>query len=99
MILSLPHSLGGEIRLAGNPIKTPAIDESGHAAPPTMGQHNTEVLSGILGYSEEKIRRLREEEEEHREEMERRVRKTSIDPAARRLQEQAAREEEGNQDE
>jgi len=99
MILSLPHSLGGEIRLAGNPIKTPAIDESGHAAPPTMGQHNVDVLSGILGYSEEKIRKLREEEEAHREEMERRVRKTSIDPAARRLQEQAAREEEGNQDE
>ncbi len=99
MILTLPHSLGGEIKLAGNPIKMPAIDESGHTAPPTMGQHNTEVLSGILGYSEEKIEKLKEEEEEHREEMERRVRKTADDPAARRLREQAVRAEEGKQDE
>ena len=99
MILTLPHHLGGEVKLAGNPVKMPIIDESEYTAPPTVGQHNIEVLSGILGYSEEKINKLREEEKEHREEMILRLRKTYGDPAARLLDEQAAREEKGGQDE
>jgi crotonobetainyl-CoA:carnitine CoA-transferase CaiB-like acyl-CoA transferase len=70
MILSLKHPLGGEIRVTGNPIKMPSIKEEEYTAPPLLGQHTEEILSGLLGYSEEKIRKLREEGEAHRKELE-----------------------------
>jgi len=96
MILNLPHSLGGEVKLAGNPVKMRIIDESEYTAPPTRGEHNIAVLSGILGYSEEKIKELKEEEEGHRGEMILKMQKRRADQAARRLQE---RGKEGGRDE
>jgi len=73
MIVTIPHPLGGEIRLAGNPIKMPDSIVEEYQAPPLVGQHNEEVFVGLLGYSEEKIRRLREEEENNREELSKRL--------------------------
>ncbi len=95
MILSLNHSLGGELKLAGNPIKMPIIDESEYIAPPTLGQHDMDILGGLLGYSDEKIKRLKEEEKEHQEELKLRLEKRNLDPATRLLMEQqeVAREE------
>jgi succinate--hydroxymethylglutarate CoA-transferase len=34
-----------------------------HLPPPTLGQHTNEVLADILGYSEDKIKKIREEQE------------------------------------
>ena len=75
MILSLTHPLGGEIKLAGNPIKMDGLSGEGSTAPPTLDQHGYEILSGLLGYSEEKIKKLRQEEKEHTEERLSHVRK------------------------
>jgi CoA:oxalate CoA-transferase len=75
MILTLSHPLGGEIRLAGNPIKMEGISEEEYTAPPTLDQHGHEILSGLLGYSEEKIKKLKQEEEEHTQERLSHVRK------------------------
>ena len=75
MILTLNHSLGGQIKLVGNPIKMPSIDTGEYTAPPTMGQHTHQVLSEILGYSEEKIAKLKAEQDEHFAEMKSRVSK------------------------
>ena len=70
MVLELGHPLGGRVKLAGNPVKMPgSIDDSDYSAPPTLGQHNYEVLGGILGYSKEKIDRLLEEGRAHIEEL------------------------------
>jgi len=69
MILTLNHSLGGQIKLVGNPIKMASIDAGEYTAPPTMGQHTHQVLSEILGYSEEKIAKLKAEQDEHFAEM------------------------------
>ena len=75
MILTLPHSLGGEIKLVGNPIKMDGFSEEDYTAPPTLDQRGNEILSELLGYSEEKIKRLKQEEKENAEERLKRMRK------------------------
>lgn len=65
MVLSMEHPLGGQIRQAGNPVKMDGIDESRYIAPPSLNQHEHEILSGLLGYSEEQIARLHAEAKEN----------------------------------
>ncbi len=69
MIVSVKHPLGGEVRMVGNPIKMPQSIEEEFTAPPTLGQHDHEILVELLGYSEERIERLREEEERRAEKL------------------------------
>lgn len=68
MVVEMEHALGGKIKHVGNPVKMPEIEEE-HTSPPTLGQHNEDILAGLLGYSEDKIKRLREEEERHAPEL------------------------------
>ncbi|MFC1995008.1 CaiB/BaiF CoA transferase family protein [Chloroflexota bacterium] len=65
MILTLEHPLGGKIKLTGNPVKMEGVSEEEFAPPPTLNQHQHQILSGLLGYTDEKIRKLREEEKEN----------------------------------
>ncbi|MBL7209700.1 MAG: CoA transferase, partial [Dehalococcoidia bacterium] len=92
MVLNLPHPLGGEVRLVGNPLKTAGIDESKYTAPPTEGQHTDEILKGLLNYSDEKISQLRDEEEKHKLELIARLTKTSWEAATRILEQEAEQE-------
>ena len=69
MIVETEHPLGGRLRLMGNPIKMPQCIEEDFIAPPTLGQHNDEILVELLGYSKERIERLRQEEESHAEQL------------------------------
>jgi CoA:oxalate CoA-transferase len=55
MVVDVTHSLGGEIKLLGNPIKMSRTPCEEFASPPTLGQHTTEVLRDVLGYLPEKI--------------------------------------------
>jgi len=75
MILTLPHPLGGEIKLAGNPVKMEGLPEEDYTSPPTLDQQGHEILSDLLGYSEEKIRKLKQEEKENTQERSKHVRK------------------------
>ena len=65
MILTMEHSLGGEVKLAGNPVKIEGVLEEEYTPPPTLNQHQHEILSGLLDYSDEKIRRLNEDAEKN----------------------------------
>ncbi len=77
MILTLPHYLGGEVKLTGNPAKLAGIEEDKYTAPPVLGQHNDEILRGLLKYSDENIKKLREEEQKHSKELMPHLRKQS----------------------
>ncbi|MBM3166154.1 MAG: CoA transferase [Chloroflexi bacterium] len=92
MILNLPHPLGGEVRLVGNPMKMEGIEEDKYTAPPTMGQHNDEILKGLLKYSDDQIARMREEEQRHALELIARLQKTAGDAAIRVLEKEVERQ-------
>ncbi len=64
MVVSVDHTLGGQVKQTGNPIKistTPPELRKKFLSPPTLGEHTNEVLSQLLGYSQEKIEKLKEE--------------------------------------
>jgi CoA:oxalate CoA-transferase len=67
MILNIEHPLGGRVQLAGNPIIMPSL-QGKHSSPPTLGQHTNEVLSEILGYSEARIKEIKEGQGTHTQE-------------------------------
>ncbi len=77
MFLTLEHSLGGQVKMVGNPIKMPGIQTGEYTPPPTLGQHTHQVLSELLGYSGDKIEKLEAEQKEHFEELRKRIAKTS----------------------
>ncbi len=58
MIPEVNHPVAGKYKMLGNPIKM-GQDEV-FAPPPTLGQHNEEVLRQVLGYTPERIKTLRE---------------------------------------
>ncbi len=58
MIIETEHPAVGQIRLVGMPIKLSSTPAALRLPPPTVGQHNAEVLAA-LGYSADDIARLR----------------------------------------
>ncbi len=56
MVVDMDHPVAGPYRTAGNPIKSDSPDR--FDPPPTLGQHNEEVLGRLLGYSSKDIRSL-----------------------------------------
>jgi len=55
------HPVTGETRYPGLPMAFSGLDRQlHHRPPPTLGQHNEEVLGGELGLSAEAIADLRE---------------------------------------
>ena len=62
MVIEVEHPLGGWIKLAGNPVKMPdSIDDSSYEPPPTLGQHNYEILCNVMGYSREEADKVLDE--------------------------------------
>jgi formyl-CoA transferase/CoA:oxalate CoA-transferase len=60
MIVELEHPLIGTVRSLGNPMRFSATAVTYRLPPPTLGQHNEEVLAG-LGCTEAKVEKLRGE--------------------------------------
>jgi len=51
MVVESMHSTAGRLRLPGFPYKMGATPASVRCAPPTLGQHNCQVLCELLGYA------------------------------------------------
>ena len=58
MLVEADHPVAGKYRMLGNPIKL-GQEETFRPAP-TLGQHNEEILGGLLDYSPQEIASLRE---------------------------------------
>ncbi|KAF9382589.1 hypothetical protein CPB97_007050 [Podila verticillata] len=60
MVHEIEHPKAGKIKLCGTPVKYSDTKPTIRTPPPLLGQHTDEVLSGVLGYTEDKIRALKE---------------------------------------
>ena len=61
MIAEIDHDACGPIKLVNSPVKWSESQPKIRTAPPTLGQHTTEVLRDHLQLSESKIAALREQ--------------------------------------
>ena len=59
MVVEVDHPTMGPIPIVGRSIKFPGAAQPAPEAPPVMGQHTDEILSGILGLTGEQISALR----------------------------------------
>jgi crotonobetainyl-CoA:carnitine CoA-transferase CaiB-like acyl-CoA transferase len=58
MIVDVPHSQGGSVKMPGNPIKLSETHEDVYTSPPRLGEHTESVLRELLGKSDAEIGRL-----------------------------------------
>ncbi len=58
MIAEVQHPTAGRVPIVATPVKVAGVEEQ-YTAPPGLGQHTEEVLTGVLRYSLEKIEELR----------------------------------------
>jgi len=61
MLLEMSHPKAGRVRLIGNPIKFSETQVQIKTPPPLLGESTDEVLKKLLNYSDDDIRKLREE--------------------------------------
>lgn len=59
MVIDVPLHNGEVVRMPGTPMKFSGAPQAPVAGPPQLGAHTEVVLTGLLGYGEEKIQALR----------------------------------------
>lgn len=61
MIVEVRHPRVGPIKMVGSPLRMSRFTNAKPMPSPDLGQHTAEVLSELLGYSEEQVEALRQE--------------------------------------
>ena len=61
MLVEVDHPSYGKVKVLGNPVKMSGLTEETFTAAPTLGEHSQEILSGLLGYSQEEIDKLKKD--------------------------------------
>jgi CoA:oxalate CoA-transferase len=73
VLIEMTHPAYGKTKGIECPIKIIGAQESPHFATPTLGQDTEQVLTEVLGYSAEKIKKLKAEEEAAAEAVRKRI--------------------------
>jgi formyl-CoA transferase len=61
MIAAMPHPTAGVVKAVKNAVHLSGTPLDEYAAPPQLGEHTREVLTGLLGYSAAEVERLARE--------------------------------------
>jgi len=61
MVKEIDHPTCGKIKVTGIPVKLSRTPGAVELPPPTLGQHTEEILTGLLGYSQGDVERLKKE--------------------------------------
>jgi formyl-CoA transferase len=59
MIREIEHPVAGRMKIIGSPIHLSETPSEVYSPAPLLGQHNAEILKGILNYSEDRIETLK----------------------------------------
>lgn len=59
MLVQMEHPTIGALPLVGSPLKMSATPVEYRIPPPLMGEHTEDILMDVLGYSNEKVKELR----------------------------------------
>ena len=59
MTLEMQHASGATVTVIANPVKLSATPPTYRTAPPALGEHNADVLTGLLGMSAAEIAELK----------------------------------------
>jgi crotonobetainyl-CoA:carnitine CoA-transferase CaiB-like acyl-CoA transferase len=57
--MDMPHPLGGAAPVVRSPVRLSETPVEYRLAPPMLGQHNEEVLKGLLGRSDADLQQLK----------------------------------------
>jgi CoA:oxalate CoA-transferase len=59
MVVEVEYENNKKLKIIGNPIKMSEIEQETFRRPPYLGEHNEEILTGILDYTPEQVKELR----------------------------------------
>lgn len=59
MVVPVQLRTGETVRMPGNPVKLSGAGPARYTCPPALGQHTDQVLTGLLGYSGERLAELK----------------------------------------
>lgn len=61
MVVEIDYGKEQKLKIVGNPIKMSEVEQEVFLKPPRLGEHTEEILTGILNYSPETIKELRQQ--------------------------------------
>jgi crotonobetainyl-CoA:carnitine CoA-transferase CaiB-like acyl-CoA transferase len=59
MVVEVEYENNKKLKILGNPIKMSEIEQEDFKRPPYLGEQTEEILTGLLNYSPEQIKELR----------------------------------------
>jgi len=68
-VIEMEHPSYGKMSAIDCPIKMPGSIQRSYSAPPLVGEHTDEILKGLLGYTDEKVQKIKKDQMDHFEQL------------------------------